>query len=883
MGPNPLAWLGCIVAWIARPLLALRYRVEIRGLETIRPGNRRGMIFLPNHSALVDPIIMMAWIYPRFRAKPLADEYQVNRTAFGRIVKIFGTHILPNMERRGANARTGMRQVIDELIEDLKAGSNILFYPSGRIKRQHREDVGSASGAEVISGAIPDLRVVLVRHDGLWGSSFSFAPTGRMPAFGPALLTGLGRLLQNGIFFMPRRHVVVEFLEPADFPHGESRAVINAYLERFYNQRNSPNTFVPYLFWQRGGPRVLPEPATESQSADATSVAAATQSLVIAHLAEISGREDLTLEHQLAADAGLDSLATAELVSWIQSEFGFSVGTPESLHTVGDVVLAAAGQGISAMSADVKPVASRWFAAHGDHTLLTMPEGRTLTDVFLAQAAARRTQPVVADQTSGVRTYQDLLTAIVVLKPVLEQLPGEYVGIMMPASVPSVVLILAAMFAGKTAVMVNYTTGARTIRHSLDTLGVRTVLTARALVTKLAGMGFDLSDIQDRFLMMEDVVASIGTRQKLLALVRSHVGRGALARVPQRDVAVVLFTSGSENLPKAVPLTHTNLLTNVRDILAMGQLEERDVMIGILPPFHSFGITATILTPLCIGMRAAYHTNPTEAAIVARQIQTYHASVLFSTPTFLAGIVRAAEPGQLDTLRLTVTGAEKCPEQLYDTLRDRVPHAIVLEGYGITECSPVVSCSPMDKPVPGSIGRLLPSVEGVVTSLDLSRRAQPDETGMLLVRGPSIFTGYLHYSGESPFVDFEGRSWYRTGDLVAATADGTLFFKGRLKRFVKLGGEMVSLPAIESVLLREFADEGVEGPLLAVEAIGNPDSPDIVLFARTAIDRLQANAVIRDAGMSALHNVRQVIHVDDIPVLGTGKTDYRTLKARYAP
>ena len=186
----------------------------------------------------------------------------------------------------------------------------------------------------------------------------------------------------------------------------------------------------------------------------------------------------------------------------------------------------------------------------------------------------------------------------------------------------------------------------------------------------------------------------------------------------------------------------------------------------------------------------------------------------------------------------------------------------------------------MDEPVPGTIGTLMPSVEGAVVDLELTRRVPSGETGMLLVRGPSVFGGYLNYAGESPFVTFEDKPWYRTGDLVAASIDGRLTFKGRLKRFIKLGGEMVSLPAIEAVLQRHFG-EADDGPVIAVEAIGHPEHPDVVLFTRRPAERGEVNALIKDAGLSALHYVRQVIPVESIPVLGTGKTDYRALKARY--
>jgi long-chain-fatty-acid--[acyl-carrier-protein] ligase len=323
----------------------------------------------------------------------------------------------------------------------------------------------------------------------------------------------------------------------------------------------------------------------------------------------------------------------------------------------------------------------------------------------------------------------------------------------------------------------------------------------------------------------------------------------------------VLFTSGSESLPKAVPLTHANLLANVRDVLQLGQLIESDVLLGLLPPFHSFGLTTTVVLSLLVGHQTVYHPNPTESAILAKLIERYRVSVVFGTPTFVAGIIRVAEDAELGSLRLVVTGAEKCPDTVYDALKTRAPHAIILEGYGITECSPVVSLTPMEAPVRGSIGRLLPSLEGVVVALDLSRRVSPGAKGMLLVRGASVFSGYLLDDGPSPFVSFEGKSWYRTGDLVRMSPDGTLWFEGRLKRFVKLGGEMISLPAIEAVLAEKFGDSDT-GPVLAVEALGPSHSPAIVLFTTAPIERPAVNAIIHDAGLSPLHYIRQVIRVE---------------------
>jgi long-chain-fatty-acid--[acyl-carrier-protein] ligase len=273
-----------------------------------------------------------------------------------------------------------------------------------------------------------------------------------------------------------------------------------------------------------------------------------------------------------------------------------------------------------------------------------------------------------------------------------------------------------------------------------------------------------------------------------------------------------------------------------------------------------------------------YHPDPTEAGMIARLVEAYRVSVLVGTPTFLNGILRASSRSQLATLRLAVTGAEKCPERVYDTLADLCPQATVLEGYGVTECSPIISLNEPADPRRGTIGRPLQSVEHAVVDVETGVRAAPGRQGMLLVRGPNVFHGYVNYEGDQPFVEFEGARWYRTGDLVSEDESGVLTFRGRLKRFTKLGGEMISLPAIEAVLTVHYppADDG--GPVVAVEATPDDEHPEIVLFTMIDIERETVNGHLREAGLSPLHNVRRVIRVDAIPVLGTGKTDYRSLR-----
>lgn len=507
-----------------------------------------------------------------------------------------------------------------------------------------------------------------------------------------------------------------------------------------------------------------------------------------------------------------------------------------------------------------------------------IPPGRTLTEVFLAQAARNPGRAVLADATSGVKTYRDVITGILALKPAMEAVPGPYVGIMLPASVGSAILFLAAVFAGKTPVVLNWTAGLRNMIQGLDLLEVRQVFTARALVSKLEDQGVPLQGLEDRFIYLEGLAKGLPLSRKLWAKASSYLSWAALRRAPVADTAAVLFTSGSENIPKVVPLTHGNLLANLRDALEAIRFREDDAIIGFLPPFHAFGLTCTLLLPLLGGVRVAYHPNPTEARALARLIAKFRCTLMVGTPTFLHAILRVARDEQLQALRLVVTGAEKCPEPLYQSIARRWPHMVVLEGYGITECSPVVSVNREDGVRHCTIGRLLPSLTHAIVDPDTGARVPGQAGGMLLVRGPSVFAGYLHHDGPSPFQLLDGHAWYRTGDLVREDADGVLTFTGRLKRFVKLGGEMVSLPAVEEALLNRFMREEDTEPVLAVEATPAELNPDVVLFTSRDITREEANAALKAAGLSGIHNIRVVHRLEAIPLLGTGKTNYRALK-----
>ena len=867
------------LVWIFGKILSLRYSKKISGFDEIKAKGNTGILFLPNHPALIDPILLMILLYPHYSPRSVGDEYQVDRPFLKYFANLFGVIRLPNLARRGVSGVDGTQSVIQKLIGTLKEGHNLLLYPSGHLKREKLEIIGSSSAVETLVKSVPECRIVLVRQNGLWGSSFSYAYNGKAPHFVTSMIRGIGVLIKNFIFLTPKRTVTYEFIEPSDFPRNADRLTMNAYLENFYNVKASSNTHVSYSFRDKPREQLLPEPKPFKIEGNAEEVPSGTKDVVYIRLRELTGRKKIEDSMNLSSDLGLDSLAVADLVIWIEKEFGFAVDTPESLKTVSDVLLACSGLGISAREDDLNPISASWFFSDNPEKLLSIPSGEKITDLFLEQTKQSPKTFILADQKSGEKNFKTLLIAVFLLKSELEKIEGKYIGVMLPASVTATTLYIALLFSGKTPVMLNWTLGQRNLMHSLKLLNIKTILTARALITKLESMGGEWDEIKPCFSYLEDTSKGFTFLHKGIAVFKYFFCQSGLRKAKVSETAVVLFTSGSENVPKAVPLTHDNLITNLRDILSVVHLKQKDILIGMLPPFHSFGLTVNIVLPLVSRLKTVYHTNPVEASYLARLIEAYKVTLLVGTPTFLSGIMRAGTEEQLKSLTLAACGAEKCPESLYQALPRKCPSIEVIEGYGITECSPIVSLNIPGKTVPFSIGPVLPSVEYVIIHPETFIKKNIGEPGLLLVRGKSIFNGYLHHYGETPFMEYDGKTWYKTGDLVYENSDHILFFSGRLKRFIKLGGEMISLPAIEETLMPYFTSEQDEGPQIAIEASADATQPEIILFSVKPVERDTVNDHLKKAGFSPINYIRKIIFLPEIPILGTGKTDYRSLKA----
>ncbi len=865
-----------VLLWtLFRLLLRLRYRVRVTGLEKLRDLEGPTLL-MPNHPGYIDPPLVLSHVRLKATIRPLVYSGTYRNPALYPIMRAVGAFEVPNLAEQSRGAREQTLGMIDSVIEGIERGGSFLIYPSGRIQRGNREVIGAARAAWDILQRCPDLNVVLVRTRGVWGSMFSFARTGRLPSLGKCTLRGLAWMAANLIFFAPRREVTmsVEVVDRNQLPVSD-RAELNEYLEAWYNRAEGREpVFVPYhrIF----GPREFDFPKPPAAlDIDVDKIKPATREAVGELIEDHLGRpltEEERLPQTTLDQIGLDSLARMDAALEIEDRFGFR--SDQVATTIGELWALAEGLA-SGAPGEVEPAPDAWQESSvSDEPAEVLAE--TLAEAFVRRALANPGDVAVADRLSGVLSYRRMLVGSSLLGKRMAKLEGDAVGIMLPASAAADLVFFALHLAGKLPVILNWTTGPANLAHAVKKLKLQHIVTSSKFVDRL---GIEVEGADYAFL--EDLRADIGKGEGLGALLASYLMPGGfLRRLPRQqcdDPAVVLFTSGSESAPKAVPLSHRNLIANVRGGVTALKPTRGDAMMGFLPPFHSFGIMGTVVLPILTGIRLVHYADPTDAAGLVRTVVAYRPTFMLTTPTFLGYMLGVAKPGDLESLTTIGTGAEKCPEAIFVRSGELAPAAKVLEGYGITECSPVVSCNRPDNPRDGTVGQPLDGVELCVVHPDSNEPLATGETGMLLVHGPSIFSGYIDHDGPEPFVELDGRRWYNTGDLVQLDEDRFIHFRGRLKRFIKAGGEMVSLPALEEPFAKLYPTTE-DGPQVAVEGVETPNGRHIVLFSVGQTTVREANAVLAEAGFRGVMRVDETRQVDAISVLGTGKTDYKVLR-----
>lgn len=510
---------------------------------------------------------------------------------------------------------------------------------------------------------------------------------------------------------------------------------------------------------------------------------------------------------------------------------------------------------------------------------------------FLRTCRSQRRKLKIADSTGMKLTGEELLARTLVLRCLLrrEVLHGQerHVGLLLPPSAAAVVANAALTLDRRVAVNLNYTLSADVLNECIVRCGIRHVLTSRRMIEK-CNIRLDAEAV-----FLEDLRSKVRRRDKLAALAAWLAPLSLLERlfrvkdIKPDDLLTIIFTSGSTGRPKGVMLSFGNVGSNITAFDRVVHLAEKDVLLGILPIFHSFGYTVTLWTVLTLPPAGVYHFNPLEAQEVGKLCRQYGATIMVATPTFLRSYVRRCEPEDFAHLEVVITGAEKLPRDLADAFEKRFGVRPV-EGYGLTETSPVVSANiPPQRAAgeepwgckEGTVGRPLPGVSVKVVDLDTGAELASGQSGMLLVKGPNVMLGYFGQPELTTDVIRDG--WYTTGDVAMIDEEGFITITGRLSRFSKIGGEMVPHIRVEEAIT-EVLGLDVDEPKLAVLGLPDPKKGErlVVLYTELPRSPREICRLLAGKGLPPLWipDAANFYRVESLPLLGTGKLDLKRVK-----
>ena len=515
------------------------------------------------------------------------------------------------------------------------------------------------------------------------------------------------------------------------------------------------------------------------------------------------------------------------------------------------------------------------IAAASGEEIVPFDISRAEKPVFHALIDARSRfgadKPALVDGDERVLTYEEIIRASLALGHALKRgtKRGESVGIMLPTGAGSVIAFFAVSAYGRVPAMLNFTAGLAGLRSALKTAKIKRIVTAHRFV-ELAKAEAIVEAMSKHFdiVYLEDVRQKLSLVDKIFAAVGTFVPSLVAANAKHATPAVILFTSGTEGEPKGVALSHTNLLANVEQVRAHIELFPTDILFNPLPTFHCFGLTVGSLLPLFAGIKVVCHPTPLQPHEIVRRVRDHGATILLSTDTFISQYARAGDQGDLNSLRLAVCGAERLRDETRALLRKKYGIEL-LEGYGVTEAAPVIAANQIGANRSGTVGRLMSN---------MTARLEPVEgipnAGRLYVKGPNVMLGYIKADQPGVIQPPEG-GWHDTGDVVSIDDDGYIAIKGRVKRFAKIGGETVSLAVVESIASALWPEFGH-----AAIAVPDGRKGEVIVLVTTNKDANRHDLVgwAHNHGVAELSVPRRIVTVDEIPVLGTGKTDYVSIE-----
>ncbi len=516
--------------------------------------------------------------------------------------------------------------------------------------------------------------------------------------------------------------------------------------------------------------------------------------------------------------------------------------------------------------------------------------------LFIRNCRCNLFQPKLADSTGVELTCGQLLTGALVMKRLLErevlQPDEQTVGVLLPPSAGALVVNAALALMRRVVVNLNYTLSNEDVNYCIREAGIRHVLTSGKFLERRP------FELDAEVVLLEELRGHVSWLDKLTCAAMAYVlpaswleSRFGLTEIQPDDLLTVVFTSGSTGEPKGVMLTQRNIGSNIEAVGRVLRIKRSDVVLGVLPFFHSFGYTVTLWLPLALRPKVVYHYNPLDAKTVGELCQKHGVTIILATPTFLRAYMKRCTREQFWKLDLVVLGAEKMPLDLARQFEQKFGVA-PMEGYGTTELSPVVSvnlpesrCSSELRPGAklGTVGRPIPGVQAKVTDPETGEELPPGKEGLLWIKGPNVMKGYLNRPDKTAEVVRDG--WYNTGDFAFIDEDGFITITGRQTRFSKIGGEMVPHVRVENELLRIIGDPHDEAePTLAVTSVPDPKKGERLVVLHKKLPK-PVPQLLEEMAASGVPNLwipsaDSFVEVDEIPILGSGKLDLKRLKEK---
>ena len=508
--------------------------------------------------------------------------------------------------------------------------------------------------------------------------------------------------------------------------------------------------------------------------------------------------------------------------------------------------------------------------------LIEFRERRCKIDLFSGLMRARSQfggkKIAVVDGDERQLSYTDVVRAAFALGSALKKgtKPGETIGIMLPTGAAAIIAFYAVLAYGRIPAMINFTAGSKNIKSAMKAAQINRIISAHKFVEigALEPMIAQLEGAAD-FVYLEDVREGLGIRDKIAGALGPALPRMFRTPAHHDKTGVVLFTSGTEGSPKGVVLSHKNIMANAEQVRAHIALSPTiDSLFNPLPTFHCFGLTVGAVLPLLAGVQVTCHPSPLQPKEIAKRIRQTQATIVLATDTFISQYARAGSEGDLDSVRLAVCGAERVKDETRQLVRRKF-NIEILEGYGATEAAPVIAANKLEANKPGTVGMLMQGMES-----DLVPVEGIEQGGRLRVRGPNVMKGYLRESNPG-VLEETTEGWHDTGDIVAIDEAGFIRIMGRVKRFAKIGGEMVSLAVVENCASAIWPDN-----MHAAATLPDPRKGEqiILLSDSENANRSDILAWCQNHGTPELAVPKKVFLVDAIPVLGTGKLDYGAIQ-----